>query len=171
MIGEIRVILLSALEDIRTMIHNLRPTILDDLGLEASIRWLLDKHLREKGITYFFNITEDYGGRFDSHIETTLFRIIQEAIVNIARHAEAENVFFNMKAGVNDIKVDIEDDGKGFDVRSALKRTEDGRGLGILGMKERGYLIDGKTLICSDPGCGTRISLTIPLKSYGDKYV
>lgn len=171
MIEEIRGIVLSTLEDIRTMIHNLRPTILDDLGLEASIRWLLDKHLWEKGITYFFNIIGEHGGRFDPHLETTLFRILQEAIVNIARHAEAENVFFIMKVGENDLKVDIEDDGKGFDVKSALKRTEDGRGLGILGMKERVYLIDGKVLICSEPGCGTRISLWIPLKSYGDKYV
>lgn len=171
MIEEIKGIALSTLEDIRNMIHNLRPTILDDLGLEASIRWLLDKQLWEKGITYFFNITGEHGSRFDPHLETTLFRIIQETIVNIARHAEAENVFFIMKAGANEIEVDIEDDGKGFDVNSALKRTEDGRGLGILGMKERVYLIDGKVLICSDPGCGTRISLWIPLKSYGDKYV
>ncbi len=169
MIEDIRGIVLSTLEDMRTMIHNLRPTILDDLGLEASIRWLLDKHLWEKGITYFFNITGEHGGRFDPHLETTLFRILQEAIVNIARHAETENVFFIMKVGEKDLKVDIEDDGKGFDVKSVLKRTEDGRGLGILGMKERVYLIDGKMLICSEPGCGTRISLWIPLKSYGDK--
>ncbi len=76
-----------------------------------------------------------------------------------------------MKIGDHDIKVDIEDDGKGFDVKSALKRTEDGRGLGMLGMKERVYLMDGKVLICSEPGCGTRISLWIPLKSHGDEYV
>jgi len=170
-IGEIRVIVLNTLEGIRTMIQNLRPSILDDLGLEASIRWLLDKHLWERGITYFYNIIGDHGGRFDPHFEVTLFRIIQEVIVNIARHAEAENVFFIMKIGDHDIKVDIEDDGKGFDVRSALKRTEDGRGLGMLGMKERVYLMDGKVLICSEPGCGTRISLWVPLKSHGEEYV
>jgi signal transduction histidine kinase len=170
-LGEIRTIVLNTLEGIRTMIQNLRPSILDDLGLEASIRWLLDKHLWEKGITYFYNITGDHSGRFDPHFEATLFRIIQEVIVNIARHAEAENVFFIMKLGEYDIKVDIEDDGKGFDVKSALKRTEDGRGLGMLGMKERVYLMDGKVVICSEPGCGTRISLWIPLKSHGDEYV
>jgi len=170
-VGEIRAIVLNTLEGIRTMIQNLRPSILDDLGLEASIRWLLDKHLWEKGITYFYNFTGEHGGRYDPHFEATLFRIIQEVIVNIARHAEAENVFFIMKIGDHDIRVDIEDDGKGFDVKSALKRTEDGRGLGILGMKERVYLMDGKVLICSEPGCGTRISLWIPLKSHGDEYV
>jgi signal transduction histidine kinase len=170
-IGEIRAIVLDTLEGIRTMIQNLRPSILDDLGLEASIRWLLDKHLWEKGITYFYNIIGDRGDRFDPHFEATLFRIIQEVIVNIARHAEAENVFFIMKLGEHSINVDIEDDGKGFDVKSALKRTEDGRGLGILGMKERVYLMDGKVLICSEPGCGTRISLWIPLKPHGDENV
>ena len=170
-VAEIRTIVLNTLEGIRTMIQNLRPSILDDLGLEASIRWLLDKHLWEKGITYFYNFTGDHGGRFDPHFEATLFRIIQEVIVNISRHAEAENVFFIMKVGDHDIKVDIEDDGKGFDVKSALQRTEDGRGLGMLGMKERVYLMDGKVVICSEPGCGTRISLWIPLKSYGDEYV
>lgn len=170
-IGEVRTIVLNTLEGIRTMIQNLRPSVLDDLGLEASIRWLLDKHLWERGITYFYNIIGDHGGRFDPHFEATLFRIIQEVIVNIARHAEAENVFFIMKLGDHDIKVDIEDDGKGFDVKAALKRTEDGRGLGILGMKERVYLMDGKMVICSEPGCGTRISLWIPLKSHGDEYV
>ena len=170
-IEEMRKIVLNTLDDIRIMIQDLRPTILDDLGLEASIRWLLDKHLWEKGITYFFNITGDHSRRFDSHFETSLFRIIQEAIVNIARHAEAENVFFIMKIGENGINVDIEDDGKGFDVRSALQRTEDGRGLGMLGMKERVYLRDGKVLICSEPGCGTRISLWMPIKPYGEKNV
>ncbi len=62
-IGEIRTIVLNTLEGIRTMIQNLRPSILDDLGLEASIRWLLDKHLWEKGITYFYNIIGDHGSR------------------------------------------------------------------------------------------------------------
>jgi len=170
-IGEIKGIVLDTLEGIRTMIQNLRPSILDDLGLEAAIRWLLDKHLWERGITYFYNIIGDHSSRFDPQVEATLFRIIQEVIVNIARHAEAENVFFIMKLGDHDIKVDIEDDGKGFDVKSALKRTEDGRGLGILGLKERVYLMDGKVVICSEPGCGTRVSIWIPLQSHGDEYV
>ena len=74
-------------------------------------------------------------------------------------------------SNANEIQLDIEDDGKGFDIRSALKRTEDGRGLGLMGMKERVYLRDGKVLICSEPGSGTRISLWIPLKSPGDENV
>jgi two-component system sensor histidine kinase DegS len=151
------------------MIQNLRPSILDDLGLEASIRWLIEKHLN--GVKYFFNIIGEQGRRFDPYVEVALFRIIQETIVNIARHAEAENVFVIMKIDENVINLDIEDDGKGFDVKCALKRTEDSRGLGLLGMQERANLIDGKVRIISEPGCGTRICLKIPLKSYGDEYV
>ncbi len=170
-VQEMKSIVLTILNGVHNLIQNLRPSILDDLGLEASIRWLLDKHLWEKGITYFFNIIGTQGKRFDPHIETTFFRIIQESIVNIARHADAENVFVIMKVDEDAINLDIEDDGHGFDVRSALKRTEDGRGLGILGMKERAYLLDGRVQICSEPGSGTRISLWIPIKSYGDKNV
>jgi len=170
-IEEMRTIVLNTLEDIRIMIQDLRPAILDDLGLEAAIRWLLDKHLWAKGIEYFLNIIGEQGRRFDPQLEATLFRIIQEAIVNIARHSEAENVVVIMKAGANEINLDIEDDGKGFDIRSALKRTEDGRGLGLMGMKERVYLRDGKVLICSEPGSGTRISLRLPIKSPGDENV
>ncbi|MEW6109025.1 MAG: ATP-binding protein [Nitrospirota bacterium] len=166
---EMKNIVLNTLDGIRNIIQNLRPSILDDLGLEASIRWLLDKYLAEKGITYYFNIIGTQGKRFYTFIETTLFRILQEAIANIARHSDAQNVFVILKIDEDSINLDIEDDGKGFDVKSALRRTEDGRGLGLLGIKERAYLLDGNVQICSKPGSGTRVSLRIPLKSYGEE--
>jgi signal transduction histidine kinase len=168
-VDEMKDIVLKTLDDIRNMIQNLRPSILDDLGLEAAIRWLLDKHLGEKGIQYFLNIMGTQGKRFTPNVEITLFRIIQEAVVNIARHAGADNVFVIFKIGKNSVNVDIEDDGAGFDVQYALKRTEDARGLGILGMKERVNLIGGNVKICSEPERGTRISLKIPLKPWRDK--
>jgi signal transduction histidine kinase len=168
-VDEMKDIVLKTLDDIRNMIQNLRPSILDDLGLEAAIRWLLDKHLGEKGIQYFLNIMGTQGKRFTPNVEITLFRITQEAVVNIARHAGADNVFVIFKIGKNSVNVDIEDDGAGFDVQYALKRTEDARGLGILGMKERVNLIGGNVKICSEPERGTRISLKIPLKPWRDK--
>lgn len=170
-IKEMKDIVLTIHRGIHSIIQNLRPSILDDLGLEAAIRWLLDKHLWEKGLTYFFNIIGTQGKRFDPQIEISLFRIIQEIIVNIARHAHAENVFVIMKIDDTRLRVDIEDDGVGFDVPTALKRTEDTRGLGLLGMKERASLLHGRLHICSGPEQGTRISLYIPLKSDGGKHV
>ncbi len=170
-IEEMKNIVLTTLDGIHNIIQNLRPAILDDLGLEASIRWLLDKHLGEKGITYFFNVLGVEEQRLSYRIETTFFRIIQESIMNISKHAAAENVFVILKYLSDSIAVNIEDDGEGFDVQSALKRTEDGRGLGILGMKERANLLDGRLQICSEPGSGTRINLWIPFEPLGDRNV
>jgi len=104
--------------------------------------------------------------RFDPRVEITLFRIIQEAIINIARHAKAENVIVVLRKLDHSVLVDIEDDGAGFDVHSMLRYTSDGgRGLGLLGMKERISLLDGKLEICSAPGSGTKISVRVPLGS------
>ncbi|MCL5023220.1 MAG: HAMP domain-containing protein [Nitrospirae bacterium] len=163
-IEEMRQIALKTIDGIHNVIQNLRPTILDDLGLEAAIKWLLDKHLGEKGIRYHLTIDMEANRRFDPRIEITLFRIIQESLSNIARHADAKNVFMILKTERNSAIVDIEDDGEGFDVHSALRHaTDGGRGLGILGMKERASLLDGKLEVCSLPGHGTKISLKIPL--------
>jgi two-component system sensor histidine kinase DegS len=77
-----RDIALKTLQDLRLLIQNLRPSILDDIGLEAAIQWLLDKHLGEKGTNCFFNILGEKGKRFSPYLEITLFRIIQEVIMN-----------------------------------------------------------------------------------------
>lgn len=168
-VTEIKKIALQTLDSVHNVIENLRPSTLDDLGLEAAIRWLLDRHLGKQNITYFLNVASLHGRRFDPYIETALFRILQEAVVNITRHAEAESVFIIFKIDESVLSVDIEDDGKGFDVTSALQRSEDGRGLGLLGMKERAALVNGSLYIYSQPGSGTRITLRIPLHMFGEE--
>lgn len=161
---EMRAIALKSLDDIHHVIQNLRPSVLDDLGLGAAVKWLLDKNLSEKGIQYYLTIDAEMDERFDPRVEITLFRIIQEAIINIARHARAENVIVVLRTQDHSVLVDIEDDGEGFDVHSMLRYTSDGgRGLGLLGMKERISLLDGKLEICSAPGSGTKISVRVPL--------
>lgn len=163
-IEEMRSIALKTIDGIHTVIQNLRPSILDDLGLEAAIKWLLDKHLGEKGINHYLTIHAETDKRFDPRVEITLFRIIQESIMNIARHSDAENVIVVLKTEGDSVVVEIEDDGEGFDVHSALRHaTDGGRGLGILGMKERASLLDGRLQVCSSPGKGTKVSLKIPL--------
>jgi signal transduction histidine kinase len=163
-IEEMRRIALKTIDGIHDVIKNLRPTILDDLGLEAAIKWLLDKHLGERGINHYLTIHAEKDKRFDPRVEITLFRIIQESIMNIARHSDAANVVVVLKAEGDAVVVDIEDDGEGFDVHSVLRHaTDGGRGLGILGMKERASLLDGKLEVCSSPGKGTKVSLRIPL--------
>ncbi len=167
-IEEVRSITLKAIDGIFNIIQNMRPSILDDLGLEAAIRWLLNSHLKEKGIGYFVRIDEKIKDiRFSPEVEITIFRIIQEAITNIARHSRAENAFINMKLAEKDIVVEIEDDGDGFDIYSVFNEAamvnRTGRGLGLLGMKERASLIGGRLKICSSRDAGTRVIVKIPL--------
>jgi signal transduction histidine kinase len=171
-IEEMRSIINKTFDDIHNVIHNMRPLILDDLGLEAAVVWLLDKHLGPKGVDYHVNVADFPKKRFPPKLETSFFRIVQESIINIARHAEAKNVFVTLEADESSLSVCVEDDGKGFDVQKMLGHTtEDGRGLGIVGMMERASLLGGKLGIHSLPGEGTRISVRVPLSPPDGRYV
>lgn len=166
-IAAIRGIIDNALDGVIGIIQNLRPTLLDDLGLVPAIKSLLDLHLGETGVNYFIHTAGVPDRRFRPQVETALFRIIQEAVANIAHHAQAENVFVLFKIERSTVHVDIEDDGEGFDLGTLFlsggHEVMDRRGLGLLGMRERVILIGGKIEICSMPGLGTRIDIRIPL--------
>lgn len=168
-IDSIRKIVIKTMEGLNSIIQNLRPSLLDDLGLEAAIKWLLNERLKEKGINIFYNIIGVDNKRFSPEIEIQLFRIMQEAITNIARHANAQNVFVIFKTHNNYISVEIEDDGDGFNINelfnNAVYARKDFRGLGLLGMKERASLMGGDLEIYSMHGCGTRISLKVPIST------
>jgi signal transduction histidine kinase len=167
-VNTIRQIIGHALEGVIGIIQNMRPTLLDDLGLVAAIKSILALHLGEKGINYFINTSRMGDQRFRPELEITLFRIIQEAVVNIARHANSESAFILFKIENSTVYVEIEDDGEGFDLNSLFLAGEheakDRRGLGLLGMKERVTLIGGKIEVCSSPGNGTRVDIRIPLR-------
>jgi signal transduction histidine kinase len=166
-IDSIRGIIVNALDRLTGIIQNLRPTLLDDLGLVAAIKSLLDIHLRANGIHYFLNFAGFTDRRFRPEVEITLFRIIQEAVSNTARHSKAENFFIEMKIDEDIVSVDIEDDGEGFNLDLLYPRgshdVSDRQGLGMLGMKERVALLGGTIHICSAPGQGTQIEIRIPL--------
>ncbi len=164
-IDEMRKIALETIDNIHLVIKDLRPSILDDLGIVAAIKWLLDRHLGGKGVTYYLDIESPITKRLPPRVEITLFRILQESMINIARHANAESVFVTLDAGDNYLLIIVEDDGDGFDVEELMRHPiENGRGLGIIGMKERASLIDGIFQIYSVKGEGTRMCLQIPLK-------
>ncbi len=167
-IDEMRTMMVKTLDDIHNLIHNMRPLILDDLGLDAAIVWLLDKHLGPKGVEYHSGAENFPKKRFPARIETLFFRIVQESVINIARHAEARNVFVTLTADETSLSVCVEDDGRGFDVQELLSHpAEDRRGLGIVGMMERASLLGGKLAMHSVPGEGTRISVRVPLSHLG----
>jgi signal transduction histidine kinase len=167
-VDDIRSIISQALDGVIGIIQNLRPTLLDDLGLVSAIKSLLDLHLGESGVHYFMNAKGVTDKRFRPEVEITLFRVIQEAVMNIASHAHAENVFVLFKIEQNAVNVEIEDDGEGFALNSffqaGINNTKSKRGLGLLGMKERVLLIGGEIEISSEPGLGTQISIRIPLR-------
>jgi signal transduction histidine kinase len=168
-IEEIRKIILQSLDGLNITIRNLRPAILDDLGLEAAVKQLLETHLKGKGVEYYLNLSIINEVRLHPDVQYRVFRIIQEAIINISRHAHAENVAITSGQRNQSLYVCIEDDGEGFNTDLLLRKTvhyeKDSRGLGLLGMKERASLIDGKLEICSHYGWGTMITLHVPLKA------
>ncbi len=152
---------ISMLDDMHRLIYELRPTLLDDLGLVAAVRWLADTGLRAAGIKVYFKVA-GRTRRLSPRLEITLFRVIQEAVGNIARHAHAKNVWLSLHFEKRDIGIYIKDDGKGFNLEEAISSKDRPRGLGLLGMKERVELIGGILNIRSHQvGGGTEIDINI----------
>lgn len=153
---------ISALDEIHKIIYELRPTLLDDLGLVSATRWLADNNLADQGVAVKFR-THGRVKRLPPRLETTIFRVVQEAFSNIAWHSQARNVEISLHFGKGKIAVRIKDDGKGFDVEEALESIDRPRGLGLLGMRERTELMKGTLSIKSQPGKGTQIDFQMPI--------
>jgi len=153
---------IQILDQIHKLIYQLRPTIIDDLGLAAAIRWLAESNLEIAGIKANLKV---FGQeiRLTSELETTLFRVTQEAISNIVRHAHAKSVKISLYFKKRAVRLRVRDNGCGFDVNEAITSKDRPRGLGLLGMKERIELINGTINIRSRPGDGTEIDIEIPL--------
>ena len=153
---------INVLDEIHRMIYELRPTLLDDLGLVAAARWLINNNLGAAGVHVNFK-TLGRVRRLRPKMETILFRVIQETVGNIAKHAHAKKTDLIIHFKRNSIIVHIQDDGDGFDVEEAISSRDRPRGLGLLGMKERVELVHGSLDIRSQPGSGTEVEIEIPL--------
>jgi signal transduction histidine kinase len=150
-----------ALREIRKAIVDLRPSALDDLGLAAAVRWYATEHLRPYGIKVAFAIAGDEQ-RAKGAAATAVFRIVQEAVSNAARHSGARNVRITLDFGSSAVVTEVRDDGTGFDPAGFHQPQESGRGLGLLGMRERAELFGGDVDIESGPGKGTTVRVRIP---------
>jgi signal transduction histidine kinase len=148
-------------EGVHRLIVNLRPAVLDDLGLAAAINMLADTQLRRGGIAVRCELADLDYGRLAPAVETAVFRIVQEAILNIVRHSGATSVLIQAGMDAPHVWVEIEDDGNGFDPASVHPDAESLRGVGLLGMRERAELLGGRLTIESAPGEGTRIKVEI----------
>jgi len=155
----------NALEEVRRMSVELRPSMLDDLGLVPALRWYIDRHAERTGMRSRF---EEIGldERLPAEIETVCYRAVQEALTNIARHASARNVSvcLERERGRDSVTLTITDDGVGFDVTRALRRARAGDSLGLLGLRERVELLGGSLQIRSQSGEGTRIQIQLPIQ-------
>lgn len=161
-LAEVKALTFRAIDALHRLIFDLRPSVLDDLGLLSAVRWFAERTLRPLGV----NVRCDLAGldqRLPLEVETALFRVIQEAVTNVAKHAEADTVLIQSLRHAGSLVIDIEDDGKGFDMAGAEKPVDSARGLGLLGMRERMELLGGSLEVDSAPGRGTRVVLRLPV--------
>jgi signal transduction histidine kinase len=155
------------IQQVRNLSLELRPSLLDDLGVVAAIRWYVDRQAQRAGFKWDF-VAEPPEMRLKSDLETTCFRLVQEAITNVVRHAQASMVQIELRQLENEMELVIRDDGVGFDVREARARSANDPSLGLIGMEERVQLIGGRIEITSSSseGVGTEIRAHLPLSLY-----
>jgi PAS domain S-box-containing protein len=149
-----------AMERVRDLALDLRPSVLDDLGLPAALRWYADRFSRTCRIDVHLSI--DPFLRLEPALETACFRLAQEAFTNVARHAQAQLVFLDLRLGDGILELEVRDDGVGFDVGNAWKLAVGGTSLGLLGMEERASLLGGELEVQSTPGQGTEVRVRFP---------
>ncbi|MEZ4770746.1 MAG: response regulator [Caldilineales bacterium] len=146
---------------VRTVMAELRPPMLDDYGLLPTLRWQLEQFSARTGISSRLDVDEPVH-RLPSAVELTQYRICQEALNNIAKHADASEVTVLLEADEQESTLTIEDNGRGFDVQGAMGATNDGH-WGLLTMQERAHSVGGIVKVISTPGDGTRVVSRVPL--------
>jgi len=154
-------VLLDQIDDqLRRLSHELRPTILDDLGLVPAIEFLAEGV--SKRTNQAISIHASLKDRLPTTVEIALYRIVQEALTNAAKHSRARNVHIRVDRSGGQVRCSIRDDGSGFDIPAVLGRRGD-TGLGLLGMQERLNAMGGTLHIDSSPGQGTSLLINVPL--------
>jgi PAS domain S-box-containing protein len=154
----------QASEKIHELSILLRPPMLDDLGLVSTLRWNLNRFSKMSNLEIKFFAT-NFDERVDQDTETVLYRVVQEALNNVAKHAEAKRVLVELHRERDVVACCIEDDGKGFDVNETLAEEQMTARIGLQGMRHRVSLLKGSLAVDSRKGHGTRISVEIPLRS------
>ncbi|MFH1169686.1 MAG: HAMP domain-containing protein [Chloroflexota bacterium] len=161
-LSDIKALAVRTIDNVHKIIFDLRPSVLDDLGLLSALRWYASNRLENLGIKTRIEVTGEEI-KLPPQIEIALFRITQEALNNIARHARAQNVVLSVEYKDSSIRIEVEDDGIGFDVDAVSLKPDKVQGVGLLGMKERIMLLGGDFDIESQPGGGTRLTVEVNL--------
>ncbi|MEE8346758.1 MAG: ATP-binding protein [Dehalococcoidia bacterium] len=165
-LASLRPLAKRALEEMRKSILDLRPSALDDLGLAPAIRWYAESRLNPLDIALHWETTGE-PEQLPEPTSIAIFRITQEAITNVVKHAQASQVWIRLHFTDSTVAIEVTDDGRGFDYEKLRPSVTDTRGLGILGMKERASLMGGTVEIDSTPGAGTTVRIVVPLHQGG----
>jgi len=155
---EIQSSVTDIIEQVREMSLNLRPSMLDDMGLVPTLKWHFERFTRQMGVSINFHCDE-YLSRFPADIETAAYRIVQEALTNVARHARVKSVFVGLAIQQDTLWVEVVDKGRGFDASTVLEKPSSGLG----GMRERAELAGGYFLVRSVPEQGTQVIAALPI--------
>lgn len=151
------------LDQVRNLSIDLRPLILDDLGLQAALRWYVSRKAQLAGFAVHFE--SNLISKLPTELETACFRIAQEAVTNSMRHAKAKKLHVSLTGYEDSVELLIKDDGIGFRLESAKEKALLGQGFGLLGIRERVKLLNGDVEIESFPSCGTQVFVRLPLNA------
>jgi PAS domain S-box-containing protein len=155
-------------ENVRRLSRDLSPSILEDLGLSAAIRRLVETSGKHSNIKTSLAMTE-MEDLFSREGQITVYRIVQECLTNIAKHAQATHVSIDIGKQDDRVLFSVEDNGKGFDVKEAFGQDPAKKGLGLAAMYERARMLGGSLDIWSQEGTGTRITFTVPPDERGNR--
>ncbi|MGE4273335.1 MAG: sensor histidine kinase [Desulfitobacterium sp.] len=159
-VGGLRYLTQQTIEDVRNLSMNLRPAVLENLGLVAALDWYIEDYQRYSEIEVDF-CSPQLKMRFPNAIEIVVYRAVQESLTNVARHAEASRVSVTLQVTENCLQLQVADNGKGMNSQDIH------RGLGLLGMEERVKMAKGEFSLESQQGLGTTVMITLPLTTGG----
>lgn len=166
-LAEMRALAAQTLEEVHDLAVQLRPSVLDDLGLVPALQRYVRDYARKHHVSADIEVRGFDGRRLAPEIETAIYRIVQEALTNAAKHAGARNVSVVLEHRGRDVAAIVEDDGRGFDVAATLSAPRAEGHLGLYGMEERATLVGGRLEIESAPGAGTTVFVTVPAPPEG----
>ena len=167
-VAELKMMTMRAIDNLRQFVSDLRPSVLDDMGLDAALRWFTYQYTERMGMEINFQVSGTRR-RLPSQVETVLFRIAQEGVSNIRRHAQASHASVRLEFADSVVTLTIADNGRGFVVDQVLGAHPERRAWGLLGVQERVELVGGKFAIDSAPGRGTKLTVEIPIAAEGGR--
>ena len=162
-VDDLREIVSASLDEVRRLAWELRPSVLDDMGLVAALQRYVTDYRERHGVAADFLTHGLDGKRLPPEVETTIYRIVQEALTNVVRHARAQNVSVMIDRRERKVLLVIEDDGVGFDPAQMVDGPRPH--LGLYGMRERAELLGGKFTVESSAGQGTTLFVDLPIET------